>query len=475
MNLLPGFVNKWAVNQAIRIATAALPINRYYQSVFPYLSSNSVIWINDEPEKYISEGYYLNPDVYGAVNVIVRLASVAPLNLYRIKDKKQLSSYKALLKNLPDPNANPVEFRKHWNELQEVKTKALEEVFNHKIIDLFKRPNEYQSEGEFLENCYGFRLTTGNFLAYKAKAKVGTAEVMGLYLLPVQNTQIISGGLTEPIKKYKVGYSTDENSFDPEEIIHNRGWSLDYSSPGSHMWGPSPLRAALRSVKMGNDGREAQTYYLQNKGSDVMVALDPTGLNKQPSAEQLSGLKDDLRDNSQGKNNRGKVTLAVGKISVHPIGGTSTDIGVDSSIKLSKEDICKAYGISPILLASMEASTFANYKEAKKAAITMAAIPLLLSVRDSWNKDLLPEFEKGETYMLDYDLTVYQELQEDREKQANYLSKAEWLTLNEKRIEMGYAELPDANMNKIYLGSSTPIDQVNNVEVLNDVEETGDY
>jgi HK97 family phage portal protein len=284
--------------------------------------------------------------------------------------------------------------------------------------------------------------------------------------------------MMSPASAYKLNYQKQEDAFQAEQVIHNRSWSLDYSYGGAHLYGISPLKAARRSVTMSNDGREAQTWMLKNMGSKGLLAMDVlgSGLKETPSAEQFQKIKDDFNDNNRGIEKAGKVGVTVGKYQWFQMGMSSVDLSIIESQKWSMADICKVYGISPILLASMDAATYSNYREAKKAAISMAVIPLLTSVRDSLNQGLLKEFKDGDKYLLDFDTTVYSELQEDRSQQATYLEKAYWLTLNEKRIEMGYGELDDENMKKVYLGSSlSPLEQVNATEVLNDVPMTGDY
>jgi HK97 family phage portal protein len=466
------FIQKLFTRGAAAATNSLVSSNLYNQALFRYLSNNTVIWVEDSPKQFINDGYYKNPDVYAAINVIVRLASVAPLNLYKVVDKKALRAYKNLLNTIPSPGDK--RFTKHLQSIEDYKTKALEEVFTHKILDRLERPNDYQSKGEFLENWYGFRLTCGEAIIYKSKATVGSPEIMDLYHLPPQDTNIISGGITEPIKKYKIGFGSSAAEFDPGDIIHNRSWSLDYDNPGSHLRGISPLRSALRALTMGNDARAAQTWMLQNKGSDILLTLDPDGLKATPSAEQRAELEDGVNSKVNGKQNKGKVSFAVGKFQSHQLGMNSIDMGIMEAIKMSTVDICKVYGISPILLASEEASSFNNYREAKTAAITQATIPLLISVRDSLNKDLIPEY-KAEGFMLDYDLTAYPELQADKSKQVSYLKDAWWLTPNEKRIEQSYGELPDPNMTKIYIPTGMqPIDEANTNELLPDVNNTGD-
>jgi len=432
---------------------------QYYNSVFGSMAEKSVIWMPENPEGYIKTGYFSNPDVYAAVQTIVNIATVAPLNLYKVKNESAVKKYKSLCQGIPD--------RENLKQRSAWKTKALEEVDSHKVLGRLHRPNEYQTLTEFLANIYGFRLTTGNAYIYKAMSQIGTPELMGMYLLPSQYMSIISGGIMEPVSKYKLHYQSADEAFDANQVIHNRSWSLDYSYPGSHLFGIAPLRAARRSVTMSNDGREAQTWMLKNMGSKGMLALDPDGLKQPPTEAQMQKIKDDYNVGNNGIEKAGKVGVSIGKFQWHQFGMSSIDLSIIESLRMSQEDICKVFGISPVLLGNMSNSTDNNFKHARVQAITNAVIPLLTSVRDSLNMGFLPEFKLDGSYLLDFDTTVFTELQEDREKQAGYLSKSWWLTPNEARIEMGYGELPDENMGKIYVPSSiTPLDQANEITEL---------
>jgi hypothetical protein len=64
--------------------------------------------------------------------------------------------------------------------------------------------------------------------------------------------------------------------------------------------------------------------------------------------------------------------------------------------------------------------------------------------------------------VIDCDIMALPELAEDTKTQIEAVKSAWWMTPNEMRKETGFDELPDENMNKIYIGSTlTPLDQVN--------------
>tara|TARA_R110002074_G_scaffold68898_1_gene161295 strand:- start:785 stop:1324 length:540 start_codon:yes stop_codon:yes gene_type:complete len=77
-------------------------------------------------------------------------------------------------------------------------------------------------------------------------------------------------------------------------------------------------------------------------------------------------------------------------------------------------------------------------KEAKKALYQNAVIPELVKIRDEINRWLCPQY--GDKYKFDFDFTCIPELQEESDKVVEQLSKAWWITPNEKRAVMNYGE-----------------------------------
>ena len=77
-------------------------------------------------------------------------------------------------------------------------------------------------------------------------------------------------------------------------------------------------------------------------------------------------------------------------------------------------------------------------KEAKKALYQNAVIPELLKIKDELNRWLAPKF--GEKLCIEFDFSVIPELQEETDKVVEQLSKAWWITPNEKRAAMSYGK-----------------------------------
>lgn len=437
----------------------------YGRAVFHYLSNNQILWMPNDAESYVKDAFYVNPDVYNAVMTIVKMASRAPLNLYKVKNAKAAKRYKAMTKGLVDSSS--------LRDVARTKALAFDEVGDHPVLDLLANPNEWQSEADFRGNRLGFQLVTGNYYVYKSIPTLGTKTApVALYILPSQYMQIVSGGLMEPVKAYVNTYNNLKEQIEAERIIHNRTWSLDYSYAGSHLFGVSPLKAASKAVTMNNYGREAHVKTLQNGG--VKGLLELSEMTDGLTPEQETALKDKFREMG-GTENRGVPAITNQKVQWHEMGLDAVEMSIMEALKASGQDIYKVFGID-LNMYSTDASSYNNKKEAIKHTLFMAVIPLLISDRDSLNHGLLPHFEDNTNYFLDYDLTVYSELNENRKELADTLDKMPFLSLNEKRIEAGYDTVADENMDKFYLSSSVePLDKINTEMDLPNIPNNGDF
>jgi phage portal protein BeeE len=93
------------------------------------------------------------------------------------------------------------------------------------------------------------------------------------------------------------------------------------------------------------------------------------------------------------------------------------------------------------LLNNTDGSTYNNMKEAKKALYQNCVIPELIKIQDELNRWLTPKY--GENLCIEYDFSVIPELQEESDKIVEQMSKAWWLTPNEKRAAMSYSHDDD--------------------------------
>jgi hypothetical protein len=101
--------------------------------------------------------------------------------------------------------------------------------------------------------------------------------------------------------------------------------------------------------------------------------------------------------------------------------------------------LCNIYKVPTGLFMSSANATDNNIREWNRQLISQAVIPALSDLRDDWNEIARAYGSEQEVYV-DYDITVFPEMQEDLNTTATRLDKMWYMTGNEKRIAMGMDE-----------------------------------
>lgn len=316
---------------------------------------------------------------------------------------------------------------------QLLKKNALVELEGHELQMLLEKPNSAQSYASWISELIAFRKLTGNGYIYGISPDTGinAGKFTEMYVMPSQVMEIISNGIMEPVKSYRLEYN---GTYDiPAEMIcHIKDFNPYYDGTGSHLYGQSPLRAGFRSLTTNNEAVTTGVKYLQNQTARGVLMSEEGDINE----VQAQQLKDKFRRQHQGSGNAGDVLITPKKLSWINFGLNASDLSLIEQYNASVKDLCNIYGVPVQLLNNTDASTYNNMKEAKKALYQMAVIPELMKIQDELNRWLAPKY--GDKICIEFDFTAIPEMQEETEKVVNQLYNAWWITPNEKRDVMNY-------------------------------------
>ena len=413
----------------------------YNRAIYQYLGE-SILWNPENDRSYIDEGYRKNATVYSLVNIITKAATTIPFQVYEKQSDNDLKRYKALTSGTLDSSTMYQAKMLQKNALVEVKDTAL-----HQLLD---RPNAAQSYNSWLTELIAFGKLTGNRYVYGIGPDNGPnqGKYTELYILPSQVVEIVSNGIMQPVKEYRIEYNGNY-SMPADQILHIKDFNPYYDGTGSHLYGQSPLRAGLRSLTTNNEAVTTGVKYLQNQTARGVLMSEEGDLNE----VQAQQLKDKFRQQYQGSNNGGDVIITPKKLSWVNFGLNASDVSLIEQYNASIKDICNIFNVPVQLLNNTEASTYNNMKEAKKALYQNAVIPELVKLRDELNRWLVPMY--GDNLYLDFDFTSIPELQEENDKVVQQLSSAWWITPNEKRAVMNYGKDEDTPaMDDYYIPSN---------------------
>lgn len=396
----------------------------YNRAIYNWLGQ-SVIWNNESDDTYIKQGYQKNATVYSIINLITNAASTIPFQVYEKVNENDLKRYKSASSGMIDGDS--------LLKANLLKKRALVELEGHPLHELLERPNATQSYATWIKELIAYRKLTGNGYIYGISPESGAnaGKYRELYVMPSQIMEIVSGGLMQPVKEYQIEYN-GTYKIPAEFICHIKDFNPYVDGTGSHMYGQSPLQAGLRTLTTNNEATETGVKYLQNQTARGILMSEEGDINE----VQAQQLKDKFRKQHQGSGNAGDVLITPKKLSWVNFGLSAADLSLIEQYNASVKDLCNVYGVPVQLLNNTDSSTYNNMKEAKKALYQNVVIPELLKIRDELNRWLVPQF--GDNLYLDFDFSAVPELQEETDKVVDQLSKAWWITPNEKRDAMSY-------------------------------------
>lgn len=321
------------------------------------------------------------------------------------------------------------------------------ELDTHELLMRLARPNQYESGQRFFENVVINYRTAGNAYIYR-NSGIDTAPPSSLYWLRSDRVTVIkSGDWKNPIGGYEYSAGAKPDFIKEPLVLH-----LKEPNPGDDWYGLSPIESAAHEIDTWNESVNWNMKLLQN---DMRIPGIVTG----NSNMDLDKFKEMWRERYQGSENAGVPLFLDGQdIKWESITGTAKDSDWNEGQKRVLRSICSIFGVPSQLLGDTEASTYANYQEARKAFYLETVLPLLDFLRDELNAWLVPLYGSG--LRLDYDRDKIEALQEDQGKKYGYLETSRFLTVNEKRAAVGYEDIPEGDVVMVGMGEMTLADAV---------------
>lgn len=410
----------------------------YNRALYNWLGE-SIIWNQENDDTYIRQGYQINATVYSIINKITDASVTIPLHVYKVENKTEAKNYKAMTSGTLDSAAiikSMLVRQKAFTQLEDT----------HPLQKLLDRPNPTQSYSEWLTELISFGKLTGNRYIFGVGPDTGpnAGKYTELYVLPSQNMEIISGGIMQPVKSYKLIYN---GTFETpaETICHIRDFNPNYDGTGAHLYGQSPLRAGLRSLTANNEALTTGVKYLQNQMGRGLLSSDDNSVTE----IQAQQLKDKFKKQHQGSDKAGDIIITPAKLSWINFGLPASDLALIEQYNSTIKDLCNIYGVPVQLLNNTDSSSYNNMKEVKKSLYLNAVIPELIKVRDELNRWLAPQY--GNDVFIDFDFTKISDLQEDMEKVVGQLKEAWWISPNEKREIMNFNKDESAIMDDYFV------------------------
>lgn len=322
--------------------------------------------------------------------------------------------------------------------LYEKRRGNVREIESHPLLDLLQRPNPLQSKQEYTEAVVAFLLLSGN--AYEEENGPNVGPPKELWPLRPDRVRVLPDA-EHLISGYRYEVNGRSLDFPAARIMHTKLFSaLD------DFYGLSPIAVAARGIDGDNAANAWNASMFQNGGRPSGALSTDNALTD----DQYNRLQNQVNAKYTGTKNAGRPLLLEGGLRWQEMSLSPKDMDFIQSKKLSRLEICAAFGVPPELVGDHEHATYSNYQEARQAFYVETVLPILDKLRDKRNAHLVPQF--GDGLYLDYDRDGIEALQESREKVWDRVLRAHaqgLLTDNEGRDALGYESVQGGNVRRI--------------------------
>jgi HK97 family phage portal protein len=439
-------------------------------TLFPTIPMNSqiaiergiVTWQGADQRSFVDDGYVANDIVYSIIKLITDKAKIAPFHVYKVVDEKAAKKYKSLAAQ-KDINLK---------ELETLHKKAYElYTGDQRLNELLKYPNEEDCWSDLVEQWCGFKLITGNSFIYGKLIEAGNnqGKPYELFALPSQYMAIIANiNVFPPTRAGYQLYYGEMWSFDTKEILHDKYFNPQWGVTGGQLYGQSPLRAAAKNLTRSNEAKTAAVASFQNGGPAGVLFMNDERFDPTSGQAQAQALKTAVSQKG-GAANFNSIAVSGYKVDWKQIGLSPVELNIIESEKWDLKALCNIYGVPSQLLNDSDSKTYNNQREGEKALTLRCAIPLLNALTENLNRKLHTDWGyKGTNLYVDYDLSVFGELEANKAEQTAWLNTAWWISPKQK-LDIMNIEVPDyiptEELEKLYI--PTGLQTIDQFEPLN--------
>ena len=332
-----------------------------------------------------------------------------------------------------------------------------ERLRDHPLAMLLSRPlpHEYKVTAyRFIESMMGDLGIYLNNIHLKVRPDGETTR--GLLRIPPPLVTI-QGGLVP--RMYEVNLAGRVLRFEPEQILHIRGYNAD-----SAIWGLSPLETLRRVLAEEHAaGAYREHFWANSARMNGIIERPADAADWSPAARER--FKSEFEALYSGVENSGRTAILEDGMTWKASAFSARDSEYLAGRKLTREECARAYHIPLPMVGILEHATFSNVKEQHKHLYQDCLGPWLAMIEQDIQTQLLPDFADSDGVYVEFNIA--EKLQGSFDEQTTALQSAvgrPWMTADEARARMnlpsmgGDAEELVTPLNVLVGGQASPRD-----------------
>lgn len=357
------------------------------------------------------------------------------------------------------------------------------EITRHPLIDMIKRPNPCYAGRALISGTIVDYLFEGDSYWYVAQSNRGIPGEIYRFdaryvapQFPTDGQSFMHGWNYTPAGTGRTEF------YQLAEIIHMQN-AVD---PQNDRLGYAAIRSCDRELAIVNAACGYLGAILKNSGATNIV-VSPAGEGNL-TEEQADQIREVILSRISG-DDAGSSLVFHNPVQVSTLAAQPKDMMLGEIDAFQVAKICAAFGVNPMVLGLPDPQkTYANYREAVRAAWNGSIVPVLDAIADAVNETggLCMAFDPSGRLRIGWDYTGIEELAEDREMLSR-VSVTVWekgvATRNEAREMLGLQPVPGGDVFVDELSTPTPppagpggMDQTDTTDApsLSDTADTGD-
>jgi len=368
---------------------------------------------------YVEHGFLKNTAVFSIVQQRYLKVRSIPYVVKRVEDEVSRNTIDKIMKGSRG-DLSPAQLAR-LNFLQKA-------AYSEEILKMpLKRPNPLQSWGDIFMMYEMFMSLNGNAYFYMLRSGIGGNEPVHLYILPSHMVTIILRedakmlGTENPIDHYMLTEGDQYAEFSVDDVIHIKTPNPVYGENGEHLYGQSPVMAALRNIQSFNEAVDNNTKTMKNSGAFGLIHGKG---NRALTKAQADSLKDRLQEMDSATDRLGQIAGVSAEVGFTRIAMTTEELKPFDFLNFDEKQIANALGWDTRLLNQDSGATFDNLKIAEKRVVVNTTKPSLDMLTDAFNEEFIPLFKSYRGSVLLFDYTELPEMQ------VNMKDLVEWLSMS---------------------------------------------
>ena len=316
-----------------------------------------------------------------------------------------------------------------------------ERDMNHPLVQLFRRPNPYMTQGLLANYIVTALNANGDAFIYMNRSASGRV----VELVPLMPHLVeAKGNENELITHYsyqpKGGMQGEESvRIEKKDMIHLRQ-NVD---PNNMRRGLAPLRGVLREIAGDEAAGQYTAALLHNMAIPGVILSPRDDAMGGPTRDEAEAIAEMYKQKFGGKN-RGAPMVLSGAMNVEIVSFSPDQMKLAELRRIPEERVAAVLGVPAVLAglgAGLDAATFNNTKELREFFTESKLVPMWNMVASELTHQLLrPEYGASENQYVEFDVGNVRALADDKDnlyKRMNTAVQGGWVTIGEARKVVG--------------------------------------